>query len=93
MPNNHYRCYFTDENDRIKGVEQIDCRDDAEAALKVEHLLASSIIHKSAELWQGPRLVGRWSNTASFVSKSEQREPASERAGIVSGESSEQHAK
>jgi hypothetical protein len=92
MPNSHYRCYFTDENDRIKGVEQINGQDDAEAALKVEHLLTSSS-HKSAELWQGSRLVGKWDNTGSSDSRSKQREPASERAGIVGRESLEQHAK
>jgi len=79
MPNNHYRCYFTNENDRIKGVEQIDCRDDAEAALKVEHLLASSS-HETAELWQGPRLVGKWGNTGKAAT--DQHEPTSEVAAF-----------
>ena len=81
MPNNHYRCYFTDENDRIKGVEQINCQDDAEAALKVEHLLASSS-HETAELWQGPRLVGKWGNTGKAATRSDQHEPTSEVAAF-----------
>jgi hypothetical protein len=55
-----YRCYFTDDNDRIQSYEQIDCPDDAAAALKVEELLATSK-YATAELWQGGRLVGRWS--------------------------------
>jgi hypothetical protein len=93
MPNSHYRCYFTDENDRIKAVEQIDCRDDAEAALKAEHLLASSL-YRSAELWRGPRLVGKWSNTGQAPSQSEQVGLGSEHVGIIPGrESSDQHAK
>lgn len=81
MPNSNYRCYFTDENDRIKGVEQINCQDDAEAALKVEHLLASSS-HQSAELWQGPRLVGKWGNTGKAATRSDQHGPISERAAF-----------
>jgi hypothetical protein len=58
MPNT-YRCYFTDESDRIRSYEQIDCSDDATAVLKVDELLATSR-YNSAELWQGRRLVGRW---------------------------------
>jgi hypothetical protein len=81
MPNNHYRCYFTDDNDRIKGVEEINCQDDAEAALKVEHLLASSG-HKSAEVWRGPRLVGKWGNSGKAATRYEQHKPTSERAAF-----------
>lgn len=61
MADNHYRCYFTDVGDRIKSVEQIECEDDAAAALKAEQLLALSK-YSSAELWQGKRLVGKWWN-------------------------------
>lgn len=57
---NSYRCYFTDENDRIKSYEQIECPDDAAAVLKVDELLAASHC-STAELWQGKRLVGKWS--------------------------------
>jgi hypothetical protein len=56
---NSYRCYFTDENDRIKSYEQIECPDDAAAVLKVDELLAASQ-YGAAELWQGKRLVGKW---------------------------------
>lgn len=59
MSTTSYRCYFTDEGDRIQAVEQIECDDDAGAALKAEHLLAQSKF-RSAELWQGTRLVGKW---------------------------------
>ena len=59
-PNKSYRCYFTDSNDRIQSYQQIDCPDDAAAALRVEELLAASR-HGTAELWQGSRLVGKWS--------------------------------
>jgi hypothetical protein len=57
-----YRCYFTEVNDRIRSYEQIECENDAEAALKAQGLLAASQF-TSAELWQGRRLVGKWDNT------------------------------
>jgi hypothetical protein len=62
-PNGSYRCYFTDTDDRIKSFEQIECNDDAEAALKAQALLAGSRF-TSSELWQGSRLVGKWSQVA-----------------------------
>jgi hypothetical protein len=60
MTNKSYRCCFTDAGDRIRSYEQIECASDTEAALKVDELLASSQ-DNAAELWQGERLVGRWS--------------------------------
>ena len=60
MTNRNYRCYFTDAGDRIRSYEQIECANDTEAALKVDELLAASQ-DNAAELWQGERLVGRWS--------------------------------
>jgi hypothetical protein len=60
MITKNYRCYFTDAGDRIRSYEQIECATDTEAALKVDELLASSR-DSAAELWQGERLVGRWS--------------------------------
>lgn len=60
MTNKNYRCYFTDAGDRIRSYEQMECANDTEAALKVDELLAASQ-DSSAELWQGKRLVGRWS--------------------------------
>lgn len=59
MPHRQYRCYFTDANDRIRAVKVVACDDDAEAMLRSEQLLASSE-HRTAELWQGARLVGKW---------------------------------
>lgn len=59
MGNKNYRCYFTDADDRIRSHEQIECPDDGTAALKVDELLAASH-YRSAELWEGKRLVGRW---------------------------------
>jgi hypothetical protein len=59
MTDKNYRCYFTDEGDRIRTFEQIDCADDSAAALKVDELLSGSQFN-SAELWEGKRLVGRW---------------------------------
>lgn len=59
MGNKKYRCYFTDADDRIRSHEQIECSDDGTAALKVDELLAASQ-YRSAELWEGKRLVGRW---------------------------------
>jgi hypothetical protein len=57
-----YRCYFTEANDRIQSYEQIECENDAEAVLKAQELLARSQF-SSAEVWQGRRIVGKWSNT------------------------------
>lgn len=59
--NRHYRCYFTDANDKIQIVEQIMSDDDVSAALQVDRLLVTSK-HESAELWQSNRLVGKWAN-------------------------------
>lgn len=56
-----YRCYFTSVDDRIQSYEQIECEDDAQAALKAQALLSASHF-TSAEVWQGKRLVGKWSN-------------------------------
>lgn len=61
MASNYYRCYFIDGSDRIKSVEELECADDASAALKAERLLEEST-YKSAELWSGKRLVGKWAN-------------------------------
>jgi hypothetical protein len=59
MTDKNYRCYFTDAGDRIRTYEQIACADDSAAALKVDELLAGSE-YSSAELWEGKRLVGKW---------------------------------
>lgn len=59
MTDKNYRCYFTDAGDRIRTYEQISCADDSAAALKVDELLAASD-YSSAELWEGKRLVGKW---------------------------------
>ncbi len=63
---NSYRCYFTDESDRIRSFEQIECADDAAAVLKVHELLATSK-YNVAELWQGERLVGKWATPRESV--------------------------
>lgn len=84
VPNSQYRCYFTDENDRIKAVEQLECEDDAAAFLKAEQVLAASA-HKTAELWQGSRLVGKWGNTGELALRSGQSEQSSESASIFLG--------
>jgi len=59
--NRHYRCYFTDADDKIRAVDQILSENDADAALQVDRLLLTSQ-HESAELWQSNRLVGKWAN-------------------------------
>ena len=59
MTNKNYRCYFTDAGDRIRSYEPIACADDTAATLKVDELLAGSKF-SSAELWEGKRLVGKW---------------------------------
>ena len=60
--NNSYRCYFTDERDRIQSFEVLEGVDDAEAALKAQQLVSSSRF-ASAEVWHGKRLIGRWVNS------------------------------
>ena len=67
-PNKSYRCYFTDDHDRIQSYEQIECEGDAQAALKAQTLLATSRF-VSAELWQGKRLVGKWGNAGAESSR------------------------
>ena len=59
MSNKNYRCYFTDSGDRIRSYEPIECADDSAATLKVDELLATSR-YGTAELWEGKRLVGKW---------------------------------
>jgi hypothetical protein len=53
----HYRCYFLID-DRIKAAEDIGARDDADALLRAEELLAGSSF-PAIEVWQAARLVGR----------------------------------
>ena len=53
----HYRCYFLID-DRIKAAEDIGAKDDADALLKAEELLAGSSF-LAIEVWQAERLVGR----------------------------------
>ncbi len=65
-----YRCYFTEVDDRIRSYEQIECENDAAAALKAQGLLAASQF-TSAEVWQGRRLVGKWDNTVAASPRSQ----------------------
>jgi hypothetical protein len=53
----HYRCYFLID-DRIKAAEDIGAKDDADALLRAEELLAGSSF-PAIEVWQAERLVGR----------------------------------
>lgn len=59
--NKSYRCYFTNEQDRIQTFEIIEGADDSEAGVKAQELVASSK-YPSAEMWQGSRMIGRWTN-------------------------------
>jgi hypothetical protein len=74
MTNKSYRCYFADGSDRTQSDEQIECPDDAAAVLKVEELLAASK-HKTAELWQGSRLVGKWGTSLGDTNLKQQSPP------------------
>lgn len=71
--NKSYRCYFTEADDRIRSYEQIECENDAQAALKAQELLAASRF-TSAEVWQGRRLVGKWGNTGAIGAESPRRQ-------------------
>jgi hypothetical protein len=53
----HYRCYFL-VDDRIKAAEDIGAKDDADALLRAEGLLAGGSF-PAIEVWQAERLVGR----------------------------------
>lgn len=70
MTSKNYRCYFTDADDRIRSYEQIDCADDTAATLRVNELLATSQ-YNSAELWEGKRLVGKWTTDGGTPSQQE----------------------
>ena len=88
MENKTYRCYFTDGDDRIQTYEQIECADDPTAVLKAEHLLSSSQ-YSSAELWQGKRLVGKWSTGSTGIGAadaSRQAERTSQQSSAVNNE-------
>ena len=74
MPLRQYRCYFTDEADRINAVQIVESADDATAMLRAEELLATSK-HRTAELWQGPRLVGKWSGPNGAVDPARRSQP------------------
>ena len=80
MGNKSYRCYLIDAGHRIRSCEQIECADDAAAALKIEQLLASSS-HSSAELWLGERLIGKWGNGGSADAHSTSIEEEAPSAG------------
>jgi hypothetical protein len=53
----HYRCYFLN-GETIRAAEDIGAKDDADALLRAEELLADSSF-RSIEVWQEKRLVGR----------------------------------
>jgi two-component system, sensor histidine kinase PdtaS len=59
--NKAYRCYFTNEHDRIQTFDIVEAVNDSEAAVRAQELVASSK-HTSAEVWHGKRLIGRWVN-------------------------------
>jgi hypothetical protein len=61
----HYRCYFLID-DRIKAAEDIGARDDADALLRAEELLAGSSF-PAIEVWQAERLVGRLAATSDLT--------------------------
>ena len=53
----HYRCYFLID-DKIKAAEDIGAKDDADALLRAEELLAGSSF-SVIEVWHAERLVAR----------------------------------
>jgi hypothetical protein len=61
----HYRCYFP-TNDRINAAEDIGAKDDADALLRAEVLLAGSSF-PAIEVWQAERLVGRLAATTDLA--------------------------
>jgi hypothetical protein len=54
-----YRCYFRDSDRKIKAAEVLDCEDDTAAAVQAELLLAERPNCRSAEVWEGRRLIHR----------------------------------
>ena len=57
----HYRCYFLID-DKIKAAEDIGAKDDADALLRAEELLAGSSF-SVIEVWHAERLVARLAAT------------------------------
>jgi hypothetical protein len=53
-----YRCYLMID-ERIRGVQVYECRDDAEAFMEASRLLESKRDYQHIEIWQGRRCVGR----------------------------------
>ena len=54
-----YRCYFLDQDSRVRASRQIACADD-DAAVKVAANLLKQYAFWAAELWYRERRVGQW---------------------------------
>lgn len=54
-----YRCYFLDQNSRVRAFRHIACADDDAAMNKVGNLLNQNT-YRAAELWHRERWVGKW---------------------------------
>jgi hypothetical protein len=54
-----YRCYFLDQNSRVRAFRHIACADDEVAMTKAGNLLKQNL-YQAAELWHRERWVGQW---------------------------------
>jgi hypothetical protein len=56
-----YRCYFLDENSRVRALRSIACADDDAAMTRAANLLKQNP-YSSVELWHRDRWVAQWQN-------------------------------
>lgn len=59
----HYRLYFLDEANHIRGVAEFDCEDDAAAVVQSE----SHADARRMELWRRDQLIRRFERRAESV--------------------------
>lgn len=54
-----YRCYLLNSQNKIQGVETVECENDTDALLKSSALLEKRNGYAAIEIWSGPRIIGR----------------------------------
>jgi hypothetical protein len=67
-----YRCYLM-RGEHIQAVQTYECADDAEVILKAGALLESKPEHPAIEIWEGKRLVARFTKDPPGSSNTQQK--------------------
>lgn len=67
-----YRCYLM-SGEHIQAVQTYECADDAEVILKAGTLLKSKPEHPAIEIWEGKRLVARFTKGPPGSSNTQQK--------------------